>query len=283
MDVQRYISSGVIESYVAGLATDQEVRELQASMAQHPEIKAAVEAAWLDMERYVEMHAVQPPADVKTQIFGVLSNDTTEAAAVAASTAAEEQYEEAVKERRAVPAARKWQYAAAAIFIGLIASVCMNFVFLNRSTEWESRYQALLSDQQKLTAQHDVMQTRLEKSDTLLRMLQDPAVKVAKMGAVSRQHLNVQATVYWNPNSKQVLLAVNNLPQPAPDQQYQLWAIVKGVPVDAGVFEMGDAAKGFQKMKTIEGAQMFAVTLEKKGGSPTPTMTAMYVAGKVAG
>jgi hypothetical protein len=34
-------------------------------------------------------------------------------------------------------------------------------------------------------------------------------------------------------------------------------------------------------MRSVSGAQAFAVTLEKKGGSLSPTMTAMYLQGNV--
>ena len=74
---------------------------------------------------------------------------------------------------------------------------------------------------------------------------------------------------------------VNSLPVPSADKQYQLWAIVDGKPVDAGVFTMTSDSASIQKMKSISGAQAFAVTLEKKGGNPTPTMTAMYLMGNV--
>ena len=36
-----------------------------------------------------------------------------------------------------------------------------------------------------------------------------------------------------------------------------------------------------QQLKTIGKAQAFAVTLEKKGGSPTPTLAALYLIGNV--
>jgi hypothetical protein len=42
-----------------------------------------------------------------------------------------------------------------------------------------------------------------------------------------------------------------------------------------------DAKNLAQKMKVFEKAEMFAITLENLGGSPVPTMEAMYVAGKV--
>jgi anti-sigma-K factor RskA len=56
--------------------------------------------------------------------------------------------------------------------------------------------------------------------------------------------------------------------------------MVDGKPVDAGVFDIKDGA-GMVRMKNIPRAQAFAITLEKKGGSPTPSLDKLYVMGKV--
>ncbi|MNG37643.1 Anti-sigma-K factor rskA [compost metagenome] len=73
------------------------------------------------------------------------------------------------------------------------------------------------------------------------------------------------------------------LPANDQDHQYQLWALVDGKPVDLGVFDAkADSAHILLKMKEINGAQAFAVTLEKRGGSATPTMTQMIVMGGVS-
>lgn len=286
MDVQRYISSGIIESYVAGLATDPEVRELLAAIAQYPEIKAAADAAQLDMERYITMQSVPPPASVKDRIFQVVNNegvDTVVPVTGSTSASLDEPYSYEEEPAKVISAARKWQWVAAAAVVGLITSIAFNVTYLNSSKEWKGKYEALLVDQTKVLAQSETYQTRLKQSDDMLAMMRSPEVKAVRMFTASKDRPNLLATVYWNSKTKDVILTVNNLPEPAADQQYQLWAIVNGVPVDAGVFEMGDTAKGFQKMKAIEAAQMFAVTLEKKGGSPTPTLAAMYLAGKVSG
>jgi anti-sigma-K factor RskA len=50
--------------------------------------------------------------------------------------------------------------------------------------------------------------------------------------------------------------------------------------VDAGVFDMKDGS-GMTKMKNIPKAEAFAVTLERKGGSTTPSLDKLYVMGKV--
>ena len=72
---------------------------------------------------------------------------------------------------------------------------------------------------------------------------------------------------------------VNKMPQPSQGKQYQLWALVDGKPVDAGMVDANCTT--VCKMKNIPKAQAFAITLEKAGGSPSPTMEAMYVFGKV--
>ena len=48
-----------------------------------------------------------------------------------------------------------------------------------------------------------------------------------------------------------------------------------------GIGMLSDVKNSVQKMKPFAKADAFAITLEKKGGSPSPTMEAMYVMGKV--
>jgi anti-sigma-K factor RskA len=87
------------------------------------------------------------------------------------------------------------------------------------------------------------------------------------------------ATVFWDKRSKDVYLMPNKLPAPSAGKQYQLWALINGKPVDAGVID-GNCT-GLCKMKNIPNAQGFAITLENQGGSPVPTLTQLIVAGNV--
>lgn len=282
MDAQRYISSGIIESYVVGLATDQEVHELQAAMAQLPDLKTAVDAAQVDMERYVQFFAVTPPAEVKERIFQRITGDVAEAAAAAGSGEDGYSYtpeEEEVKEKRMVGAA--WQYVAAAAIIALLASVYFNYNYRNTIGEWETKYQALAADKEKALENQGGYQAKMQQAEQMLEQLRRSDMKMVRMYTASKTRPNLLATVYMMPKSEEAYLTISNLPEPPEGQQYQLWGIVNNKPVDAGVFDTGDAAKGYQKVKYVPGAQLYAVTLEKKGGSPTPTYTAMYVAGKV--
>lgn len=93
------------------------------------------------------------------------------------------------------------------------------------------------------------------------------------------KHPDMLADVYWH-TSKKVFLEMKNLPAAPSGKQYQLWAIVDGKPVDMGMYNAKKDST-VQEMKSVENAQAFAITLEKEGGNPTPTMEEMYVMGTI--
>jgi anti-sigma-K factor RskA len=93
------------------------------------------------------------------------------------------------------------------------------------------------------------------------------------------KHPNMLAEVYWD-SSKKVYLDIKNLPAAPTGKQYQLWAIVDGKPVDMGMYDSKKSI-AIQAMKSVENPQAFAITLEKEGGNPTPTMEEMYVMGTI--
>ena len=90
------------------------------------------------------------------------------------------------------------------------------------------------------------------------------------------------AAVVYNTEAQNSYLDVINLAEPTSDQQYQLWAIVDGTPVDMGVFDIAiNTDSGLIEVPYIEDAQAFAITLEPRGGSVVPTLEQMVVLGNV--
>lgn len=89
-----------------------------------------------------------------------------------------------------------------------------------------------------------------------------------------------KAVVYWNASEEEVYLNSANLASLPQNQQYQLWALIDGKPVDAGVFDANEGR--FQIMRNIAQADAFAVTIENQGGSETPTLETLQVLGKTS-
>lgn len=261
MDVNTYIQSGVIESYIMGIADEQEVSELMQLAARYPEIKAAIDVAEASLEAFSLANATPPPAVVKTAIFEQLTSE----------------FRPATEPKEPTIISFNFRWIAAAAVILLIVSSGLNVYFYSRFKETTSQYEALVLEKNTLQANNQMMQTKSLDLYNSMQMMTDPAMlKVAMPGIAGKE--NSFATVFWDTKSRDVYILPNKLPQPTKGKQYQLWAIVDGKPVDAGV--ISDCA-GLCKMKNIPKASMFAVTLEKEGGSLSPTLSEMYVAGKV--
>lgn len=286
MNIQEYISSGIVESYVLGLTDQEERAEFERMCAAHAEVRKARELFELSIEEFAISNAVNPSKNTKSKIFADIEIENQELNTQRHGNDTNPLYVASDDSRKAsvVVSRTGWQrYLAAASIVLLIASTALNFILFSRYKNYSNRYSILLAQQTELAKNNDVMRTKLYTYENTLTMLKDPDMAIIKMPGTnvpSSPDSNSVATVYWNNKSKDVYLLVNNLPQPASDKQYQLWAIVDGQPVDAGIFDL-PTISGVVRMKNMPRAQVFAVTLEKRGGSVTP-QGPMYVLGKVS-
>ena len=272
MDIQEYIQSGIIESYVLGLASAEESAEVEKLSLQYPDVKQAINEFSVLFEQQAFENAVTPPQDVKGTIMAAIREEAKGAPLVSLP--------ENGKAFTDIPSKsfRLWKMVAAASVILLVISTALNFYFYNQYRDRNNAYQALLSERNTLQASNQLYQTHLREWQNAAEMMADTAMIMIKMPGIAgkKQH---EATVFWNTKNKDVYVMPNKLPNPGSGKQFQLWALVDGKPVDAGVLDPG--CTGVCKMKNIPRAQAFAITLENQGGSPTPTMQQMYVLGKV--
>ena len=275
MNIQEYISSGIVESYVLGLADEAERAEFEQMCAQHTEVRAARDAFELSLEQHAMAAAVAPPAQVRDAVLQQLAAGPD----AEGKTAAPVVQMRPVK-RSALPVAIR--YVAAASIVLLAGSIGLNVYYFNKYRDFSQRYEQLAAQQTELAKNNGIMQTRLDNYEQTMQALNSPYMAQIKMegSQVSASPApESKATVLWDTRTKDVYLMVNNLPQPQAGMQYQLWAIVDNQPVDAGMLSM-DKGHMMVKMKNIPRAQLFAITLEQEGGSPTPKGK-MYVMGKV--
>jgi anti-sigma-K factor RskA len=272
LNLQEYILSGIIESYVLGLASAEDSVEFERMCDAHQEVRAARNAFELQLEQSLLQQKLEPPRALKSRIFSEIGMEK------------DEQPPRIISGKPVlIPRKGFARYVAAASLVLLFGSVLLNLYLLNQYKKSIAQYKELVATQTQIAGANQMLQTKLEDYENALRLMKNPLMEIVKMpGAPASPAPSSMATVYWNTESKEVYLLVNRLPMPVPDKQYQLWAIVDGHPVDAGIFDMNKDLS-FVKLKTIPKAEAFAITLEKKGGSTTPTMEAMYVIGKVTG
>lgn len=248
MNVQEYIQSGIVESYVLGLATPDECRAFEQACAQYPEVRAAREAFELSLEKEAFKHQLSPAPDVRKKTL-----DEIQPATIHSINAVSRPF---------------WKYAAAASVILLAGSVYWNIRQYNNNKDLQQEYTAATAKLNSMTEEAHI--------------LQHPGMKMAAMKGMDASPASY-ATVYWDTASHDVFLLVNNMPMPPTDKQYQLWALLDGKPIDIGMIDNDYFLKQNRllvKAKNVQNAQAFAITLEKKGGNPTPE-GAVYVMGKL--
>ena len=150
----------------------------------------------------------------------------------------------------------------------------MNIVNYNKYTQAKND---LTSTQQSLAA----LEERNQSMEADMSVVQSKySVPVALKGLEAAP--DAAAKIFWMQNTGEVFIDPSNLPEAPQGKQYQLWAIVDGKPVDAGMIltsKNGDRYR-IQKMKSFGKAEAFAVTLEKEKGNPTPEGP-MFVMGKM--
>lgn len=275
MNIEEYISSGIIENYVLGLTSPEENVEVEAMSARHPEVAKAIEACHNTMDAYSNLHAVKPPEHLKSRIIDAIRNENSKAPKESPASISN------INESVPVLLLLRWKRLAAAAIILLVASLVFNGIYIRKYQKSRDSYAALLQSQQQLAAQNNIMEARLVEVEKNMQVLMNPAMKPVVMEGVNK-HPGLLATIYWDPESRQTYLGTTNLPVPPKGMAYQLWAIVDGKPVDMGIYNPADK-KGLLSMKNVISGkvQAFAITLEKQGGSPTPTMDQMYVMGKI--
>lgn len=274
MDAKQFIESGTLETYVMGLATEQEAQLVAEMSARYPEVKAELKAIEASMENFDKQNAVEPPAHLKAIIMSQISS-TVQSSTVHSSGKVRSINETVNSERNngelyQPRQSNFFKYAAAVALLLLIGSLYYNYELGNRVenlSEQTSR-NAYLTDSLR-QALNDQTGLSANLSDQLA-LLKKPSMKSIELKGMADVAPDAKAMVYANTATGDSYLEIMNLPAAPDGMQYQFWGIVDGKPVDAGMIPLEGDTAGIHPMKTIPNAVAYAISLEPKGGSQQP-------------
>ncbi len=173
-----------------------------------------------------------------------------------------------------------YRVALAASFIFICTS--LGLLFYSQSLVGNLQSQSETIAQQETTIQ--ALKTEMGRKEELLTILEARDVDLVVMGGMKERSPNSYGKVVWDKKGGRALLQVANLPSVPSDKDYQLWFIVDGKPISAGVFAIDDTNRdNFFKIEQLQSSATkgaFAVTMEPKGGMPQPTGN-MYLHGNM--
>jgi anti-sigma-K factor RskA len=270
LNTKEYISSGIIESYILGLASPEEAGILECVMKNNAEVKAAFEEAQKTLEDFATAQAVTPPDNLRAKIWNKIQQEQNVEEPSPVIAAADIPAAKPQEEIR-LQGNSNWKVFAVAASVLLLVSVAGNIFWMNSQTETRQEI-ARMSNEKKN------QELAMQKMNQKMEMISNPDMKMVMLKGVEK-HTDSKAMVFWDTKTKAVYLNADKLPKAPEGMQYQLWAIEDGKPVNAGMYtEEKDSRIA---LANIPKAQAFAITLEKQGGSPVPTMENMYVMGEI--
>lgn len=276
MDIQAYISSGKLELFLLGELNEREQQEVMEMAARYPAIQKELEELEQSMFAFDHRSGINPSEGVKNRIMETLyaGEQPTDGALPAAE-----------KERNATTdggihwnISNTWKiWAVAASLVALMASAA-SIYFATRYYQAQENYMALVMERSVLAEELEIKQARFEQMEKVLAGDFD---RVLLSGTAFDIQEDAKLNVFWNPNEALVYVTVQNLAILEADQDYQLWAIGENGPIGIGLVNPQEK-NILQKMDAVAAAGAFAITIEPKGGSLTPTLENLVALGEVA-
>lgn len=272
MDVKKYIASGILENYVLGLTSDSETQEVEQNLLQYPELKAELNQIEDALAIYAQSKAIPMPEGLSAQIIQSIDDSSSP---ISDTTTPEKTQ---VDKSNGINPLN--------MLLGLaLAGALLGSYFLNsQKQDLQNQLTQSQTEKQELNDTFVTAQLECQEKDGTIQQLQEqiavfknPAYRPIILKGTDKAPSS-EAIVYFNSKDNKSYFDIGNLPSAPSDKDYQLWAIVGGVPTDMGIV---DLSNGFIVVEHIGDAQAFAVTLEARDGDPAPNLDELYVIGNV--
>jgi len=272
VDVNEYIASGILESYLLGAVSEQERKEVECMSHIYPEIRKELDASAASLEKMAFSQKIDPPSQLKNRIFAMLPKEAPAAShevKIVPLTSVTNTYRSFNR------------LLAAACVVMAVSMVALYFYQSSHVVDLEKNLKAQKEAYDKSERLVAGLREEMAGMHGEIAMFRDPNFKTVFLKGTGSKPENSLAIVCWNAQNKKTVIAVQNLPEVEAGKQYQLWAMVDNKPVSIGLIPTDTLLEGFMSMEPVENPQAFAITMEKKGGSEVPTMDEMYVFGQI--
>ncbi|SNR42390.1 Anti-sigma-K factor rskA [Maribacter sedimenticola] len=261
MDVQKYIASGILELYVAGILSDKENLEIANYAKEYPEIKKEIEA----IEASILTLSKKASPGVSYTFQSLMDR---------------------INKGGKVISMNK-RSSSAMTYIGWAASLLLAiglFFMYQQNQELKSNIEVVEQQNTSLEQQIADTDSSLEKTQELLNTIRDKDINVIALGGQTVSPTSY-AKAYWNKKEEKVYIDAKGLPEPPDGFVYQVWSLKLSplTPTSMGLLEdfTTDENKVFALNNPNE-SEAFGITLEPAGGSESPTLEQLYTLGVVS-
>jgi hypothetical protein len=236
------LAKGMVESYVLGIATEQEKLEFEELCRRYPELKKAKHDFELALEARALAAAIDPPSYVKEQLIKEMQR-MPQAKVIAIGRAP-------VRIRNT----RRTNWIIAASVIVLLGCAGLIFSLYSRNRELRTEMAEVNSKKDSLNERAKVIEEKMIENN--------PAIKLVNV--ITSPGNKASINVFWDSASTSVYLVVKNLPVLTPGEKYHLWSIANGQHKSLGLFDAPTNDRLILKMNNAQHADSFSISIDKK-------------------
>jgi len=259
MSTKEYIESGILESYVYGLLSKEENKEVQQMMRDHIEVQKEVEA-------------------IEQAVYRLSTGTAPYLSAL--------NYEK-IKTKlglgpKIIPLKPK-RFITYTGWAAAIAFAIGTYFYYNQNQQTKTEFNVVSTDNEKLKTEIELITNKSEEYTNVLNFIRRKDVNNVELGgqAISPSSF---AEVFWDKESNKVIVDASGLPEPPPGKVYQVWSLKLNplTPTSIGLLDdfVSNETKLFE-VENVNDAEAFGITLEPAGGSKTPTMEQLYTLGTI--
>ncbi|WP_339627603.1 anti-sigma factor [uncultured Maribacter sp.] len=262
MDVQKYIASGILELYIAGILSDKENLEIANYAKEYPEIQKEIEA----IEASILTLSKKASPGLKYTFKSIMDRINNDVKIIS------------INDKRGAPILTYVGWAASVLLaIGM-------FWLYQQNQELKSDIQVV--EQQNFDLEQEIADSdsSLEKTQELLNSIRDKNISVVPLGGQDISPTSY-AKAYWNKENKKVFIDAKGLPEPPDGFVYQVWSLKLSplTPTSMGLLEnFGMDENKIFALNNPNESEAFGITLEPEGGSESPTLEQLYTLGVVS-
>ena len=249
MTKQEIIESGVLEQFVLGELSADEIARVEQWLQTYPELKAEISEIESSLEFYAQAQAIEAPDHVRSKVMNQLSSSSTRRTTVDRM------------ERRTKNFLR-WMtfWLIAGIITALFFLLRMN----NQIEELQERIQTVID-----SCADD--QNRLNSRLLVLEEITAPDSRKVNLTPTEKYPETV-LYLFTNNNRQKNFIQATSMPTLASDESFQLWSL-KGTdpPTPMDVFEDVDPNTVLE-VGHIANTDAYAITVENRGGAQVPNL-----------
>ncbi len=261
MNLQNFLESGLLESYILGQCSPDERKIVEQMLAEHEMARKEKDAIEAALEQYATARAVAPPGWMRGRILDQIS--VPSASPVAA------------------PAATNWlKISCFALAAAAALATALYFNAHSKTQQLETEKNTI--QQQAINCEQERTQAQ-RTNDVQMAILTDPNTKGVKLNWIDAT-TNAPGAVgmaFNNQDKNTTYLRLTNLPALAANEDYQFWVITAGNPNPQPLDVIRYQDSVLIQTQFRDQAQAFAMSIEPKGGSPNGAPTKVVMLGSI--